>query len=220
MGQLSPISWARMPCNPLRIARCVQALLISITFSLVLRDGMLHALPDTTQQLSGHYMVCRWHVQGQVLCLAAAMDYLFSGGQDTTIRVWKFNAATSKFDPAVKPWPSLSPVLFPGPLQGIAFLIVSPVQVLVRRQWSQSLQPCKTSIGAAIQQSSMNMGLWRTQLLSFPGAMQLCVALMAFRRLCKAQQWHAHLEAGDYANALLELDMAQDTEPEALRAAS
>ena len=40
-------------------------------------------------------------LQGQVLCLAATMDFLFSGGQDTSIRVWKFNTATSTFDPAV-----------------------------------------------------------------------------------------------------------------------
>lgn len=78
-------------------------------------------------------------VQGQVLCLAAAMDYLFSGGQDTTIRVWKFNAATSKFDPAVKPW-----YLFPvsdGP-------VVVPSQYLrLPKIVGKVVVPCMAQVG-------------------------------------------------------------------------
>lgn len=39
----------------------------------------------------------RRRLQGQVLCLAAANGMLFSGGQDQTIRVWKFDAAANVF---------------------------------------------------------------------------------------------------------------------------
>jgi len=40
-------------------------------------------------------------VQGQVLSLASAGEFLFSGGQDGTIAVWKFDAASQSFMSAV-----------------------------------------------------------------------------------------------------------------------
>ena len=40
-------------------------------------------------------------MQGAVLCLAQAAQFLFSGGQDTTIKVWRFDAATQDFQPLV-----------------------------------------------------------------------------------------------------------------------
>ena len=36
--------------------------------------------------------------QGQVLTLAAAAGMLFSGGQDASIRAWKFNQTTNIFE--------------------------------------------------------------------------------------------------------------------------
>lgn len=36
-------------------------------------------------------------LQGQVLALAAASGFLFSGGQDASIRVWAFNPAAGIF---------------------------------------------------------------------------------------------------------------------------
>ena len=42
-------------------------------------------------------------MQGAVLCLAQAAQYLFSGGQDSTIKVWQFDAASQAF----QPWVSL-----------------------------------------------------------------------------------------------------------------
>jgi hypothetical protein len=44
---------------------------------------------------------CVLTVQGAVLCLAQAAQYLFSGGQDTTIKIWSFDAATQAFQPLV-----------------------------------------------------------------------------------------------------------------------
>ena len=40
-------------------------------------------------------------VQGPVLCLAQLDVFLFSGGQDTTIKVWKFDATAQAFQPMV-----------------------------------------------------------------------------------------------------------------------
>ena len=40
-------------------------------------------------------------MKGAVLCLAQAAQYLFSGGQDTTIKIWSFDAATQAFQPLV-----------------------------------------------------------------------------------------------------------------------
>ena len=40
-------------------------------------------------------------LQGQVLSLASAGEFLFSGGQDGTIAVWKFDAASQSFMSAV-----------------------------------------------------------------------------------------------------------------------
>ena len=40
-------------------------------------------------------------LQGAVLCLAQAAQLLFSGGQDTTIKVWGFDAASQAFQPLV-----------------------------------------------------------------------------------------------------------------------
>lgn len=45
--------------------------------------------------------VCHDVVQGAVLCLAQAAQLLFSGGQDTTIKVWSFDAASQAFQPLV-----------------------------------------------------------------------------------------------------------------------
>ena len=41
------------------------------------------------------------NLQGAVLCLAQAAQYLFSGGQDTTIKVWSFDATSQAFQPLV-----------------------------------------------------------------------------------------------------------------------
>ena len=41
-------------------------------------------------------------LQGAVLCLAQAAQFLFSGGQDTTIKVWQFDAASQAFQPLVR----------------------------------------------------------------------------------------------------------------------
>lgn len=107
---------------------------------------MSYAVPEEKQAGIWAVVECRWPVQGQVLCLAAAMDYLFSGGQDTTIRVWKFNAATSTFDPAVKLWPMLSPDFFSCSLHDTASWRMSPGPVLVSVQWSQLLQLSKIEL--------------------------------------------------------------------------
>ena len=40
-------------------------------------------------------------MQGAVLCLAQAAQFLFSGGQDTTIKVWRFDADSQAFQPLV-----------------------------------------------------------------------------------------------------------------------
>lgn len=45
--------------------------------------------------------MCGEMVQGAVLCLAQAAQLLFSGGQDTTIKVWSFDAASQAFQPLV-----------------------------------------------------------------------------------------------------------------------
>ncbi len=37
-------------------------------------------------------------VQGEIYCLAAAGGMLFSGGQDQSIRVWKFDPAKNGFE--------------------------------------------------------------------------------------------------------------------------
>lgn len=42
-------------------------------------------------------------MQGQVLSLASAGEFLFSGGHDGTIAVWKFDPATQTFIAAVSP---------------------------------------------------------------------------------------------------------------------
>ncbi|KAL3132562.1 hypothetical protein ABBQ32_009100 [Trebouxia sp. C0010 RCD-2024] len=59
-------------------------------------------------------MVRAWHIdlgtdlvlpgrhRGAVLCLAQAAQLLFSGGQDTTIKVWSFDAASQAFQPLVE----------------------------------------------------------------------------------------------------------------------
>ncbi|DBA65769.1 TPA: hypothetical protein ACH3X2_002809 [Trebouxia sp. C0005] len=59
-------------------------------------------------------MVRAWHIEqgtdlvlpgrhrGAVLCLAQAAQYLFSGGQDTTIKIWSFDAATQAFQPLIE----------------------------------------------------------------------------------------------------------------------
>ena len=44
-------------------------------------------------------------VQGPILCLAQANVFLFSGGQDTTIKVWKFDTTAQAFQPLVCPHP-------------------------------------------------------------------------------------------------------------------
>ena len=40
-------------------------------------------------------------MQGAVLCLAQAAQFLFSGGQDSTIKVWQFDATSQAFQPLV-----------------------------------------------------------------------------------------------------------------------
>ena len=40
-------------------------------------------------------------VQGAVLCLEQAAQFLFSGGQDTTIKIWQFDATSQAFQPLV-----------------------------------------------------------------------------------------------------------------------
>lgn len=51
---------------------------------------VVHMATNGTQNLEGH--------QGEVRALAAAGELLFSGGQDASIRVWKFNMATNSFE--------------------------------------------------------------------------------------------------------------------------
>ena len=46
-------------------------------------------------------MRVRFCLQGQVLSLASAGEFLFSGGHDGTIAVWKFDPTTQTFVSAV-----------------------------------------------------------------------------------------------------------------------
>lgn len=66
-------------------------------------------------------------LQGQVLCLAAAEGLLFSGGQDKTIKVWKFDNDSQTFHPLV------CPRLFPlgGALTILLFSMIACLLVVV-----------------------------------------------------------------------------------------
>ena len=53
--------------------------------------------------------------QGQILSLLAVNGMLFSGSNDNSIHVWKFNAANSLFEPAVRLMLPCCPACLPNP---------------------------------------------------------------------------------------------------------